>query len=101
MRPAGGILHKSETLRINPAFVTNDGSVARQWAEDGIGIVLRSQWDVTEAVAAGRLERVMADWALGAAPVVLLVPTRKGRSPRTHALVSFLVQAADPSLLPR
>jgi DNA-binding transcriptional LysR family regulator len=94
MRPAGSSARKSETLRINPAFVTNDGSVARQWAEDGLGIVLRSQWDAAEALGAGRLERVMADWEFGAAPVVVLVPTRKGRSARVQALVSFLVEAA-------
>jgi DNA-binding transcriptional LysR family regulator len=97
LRPAGSTARKAETLRINPAFVTNDGSVARQWAEDGLGIVLRSQWDVNDALAAGRLERVMTDWEFGAAPVVVLVPTRKGRSARTQALVSFLVEAADPS----
>ncbi|MGK6305893.1 LysR family transcriptional regulator [Variovorax sp. DT-64] len=97
MRPAGSSARKSETLRINPAFVTNDGSVARQWAEDGLGIVLRSQWDAAEALAAGRLERVMADWGFGAAPVVVLVPTRKGRSARVQALVSFLVEAAGAS----
>lgn len=93
MRPAGSSTRKSETLRINPAFVTNDGGVARQWAEDGMGIVLRSQWDAAEAVAAGRLERVMADWAFGTAPIVVLVPNRKGRSARAQALVSFLVEA--------
>lgn len=81
---------KSETLRIHPAFVTNDGSVARQWAEDGMGLVLRSQWDAAAAVAAGRLQRVMADWTFGAAPVAVLVPTRKGQSPRTQAFVNFL-----------
>jgi DNA-binding transcriptional LysR family regulator len=97
MRPGGGTARKSETRRINPAFVTNDGSVARQWAEDGLGLVLRSQWDVAEALATGRLEQVMADWEFGAAPVVVLVPTRKGRSARAQALVSFLVEAADPS----
>ncbi|MBD9667752.1 LysR family transcriptional regulator [Variovorax sp. VRV01] len=97
MRPAGSAARKSETLRINPAFVSNDGSVARQWAEDGLGIVLRSQWDAAEALAAGRLERVMADWEFGAAPVVVLVPTRKGRSARVQALVSFLLEAAGRS----
>lgn len=94
MKPAGGTARKNETLRISPAFITNDGSVARQWAEDGLGIVLRSQWDVADALAADRLERVMTDWGFGAAPVVVLVPTRKGRSARTQALVSFLVESA-------
>lgn len=33
------------TLRVVPPFTTNDGSVARQWAEQGLGLVLRSEWD--------------------------------------------------------
>lgn len=94
MRRVGGDSRKGETLRINPAFITNDGGVARQWAEDGLGLVLRSQWDATEAVAAGRLQRVMAEFDFGAAPVVVLVPTRKGRSARAQALVSFLLESA-------
>lgn len=36
----------------------------------------------------------MHDWTFGAAPVMVLVPTRKGRSPRTQAFVSFLRAAA-------
>jgi DNA-binding transcriptional LysR family regulator len=93
MRPVEGS-RKGETLRVHPAFVTNDGGVARQWAEDGMGLVLRSEWDAAAAVAAGRLARVMPDWTFGAAPVMLLVPTRKGRSPRTQAFVNFVREAA-------
>jgi DNA-binding transcriptional LysR family regulator len=78
------------TLRVTPAFSTNDGSVARQWAEEGLGLVLRSQWDVADAVAAGKLVRLLGAWDFGSAPVTALVPTRKGRSPRVQALLSFL-----------
>ncbi len=42
MRPADSRC-KSETLRIHPSFVTNDGCVVRRWAEDGISLMLRSQ----------------------------------------------------------
>jgi DNA-binding transcriptional LysR family regulator len=79
------------TLRVTPAFTTNDGSVARRWAEEGLGLVLRSQWDVADAVAAGKLVRLLSDWDFGSAPVIALVPTRKGRSLRIQALLSYLV----------
>ncbi|MCZ2495303.1 LysR family transcriptional regulator [Xylophilus sp. Kf1] len=93
MRQAGAAPRRADSVRIHPAFVTNDGGVARAWAEYGLGLVLRSQWDAEAAVAAGRLERVMADWAFGQAPVVALVPTRKGRSARAQALVGFLLES--------
>ncbi len=92
-RAAGG---RGETLRIQPAFVTNDGSVARHWAEQGLGLVLRSEWDAAEAVASGSLVRVLADWNFDSAPVVLLVPSRKGRTARVQALVGFMEEALQP-----
>lgn len=82
-----------KTLRIEPALLTNDGSVARRWAEQGLGLVLRSQWDVSDAIASGNLVRVLADWNFDSAPVNLLVPSRKLRSPRVQALVAFLEDA--------
>ncbi|XXF10469.1 LysR family transcriptional regulator [Pseudomonas sp. D2-3] len=78
------------TIRIEPELQTNDGSVARRWAELGLGLVLRSQWDVTDAIARGTLIRVLEDWKFDIAPITLLVPSRKNRSPRIQALISFL-----------
>jgi DNA-binding transcriptional LysR family regulator len=89
-RGPGRKLSAPTTLRVTPAFTTNDGSVARRWAEEGLGLVLRSQWDVADAVAAGKLVRLLSDWDFGSAPVIALVPTRKGRSLRTQALLSYL-----------
>lgn len=89
-RGPGRKLSAPTTLRVTPAFTTNDGSVARRWAEEGLGLVLRSQWDVADAVAAGKLVRLLSDWDFGRAPVIALVPTRKGRSLRIQALLSYL-----------
>ncbi|VVD78897.1 LysR family transcriptional regulator [Pandoraea capi] len=82
-----------DSVRVVPACTTNDGSVAREWAEQGLGLVLRSEWDTREAVAAGRLVRVLADWDFESAPVTLLVPTRRGRTARLQALMAFLEDA--------
>ncbi|MFS8932143.1 LysR family transcriptional regulator [Cupriavidus taiwanensis] len=82
-----------ETVRVVPAYTSNDGSIARQWAELGLGLVLRSEWDTADAVAHGRLVRVLADWECDSAPVTLLVPTRRGRTARVQALMQFLEQA--------
>jgi DNA-binding transcriptional LysR family regulator len=79
-----------ETLRISPAYSTNDGVVARQWAEQGLGLVLRSEWDAADAVAQGKLVRVLPDWQFDSAPIMLLVPTRNGRTARVQALIEFL-----------
>ncbi|EJL95804.1 LysR family regulator [Pseudomonas sp. GM102] len=60
------------------------------WLMALVGLVLRSQWDVTDAIAKGTLVRVMADWQFDSAPITLLVPSRKNRSSRIQALIGFL-----------
>lgn len=90
-----------DSVRVSPAYTSNDGSVAREWAEQGLGLVLRSEWDTRDAVAAGRLVRVLPDWAFESAPVTLLVPTRRGRTARLQALMAFLEDALGvPSPVP-
>jgi DNA-binding transcriptional LysR family regulator len=84
-----------DAVRVAPAFTTNDGSVARMWAEQGLGLVLRSEWDVREAIRAGALVRVLPAYQFDSAPVSVLVPTRKGRSPRVQALLAFLEASDD------
>ncbi|MBK4992226.1 LysR family transcriptional regulator [Pseudomonas sp. S37] len=81
------------SVRILPAMMSNDGGVARRWAEQGLGLVLRSQWDVTESIANGNLVRVLPAWEFDTAPILLLVPTRKNRSQKVQALSSFLKEA--------
>jgi DNA-binding transcriptional LysR family regulator len=81
------------TLRIEPAMLSNDGSVARRWAEQDLGLVLRSQWDIKEALASGALVRVLPEWEFDSAPVSLLVRSRKNRTARLQALVAFLQQS--------
>lgn len=78
------------TVRIEPTLLSNDGGVARRWAEQGLGLVLRSQWDVADAIAKGTLVRVLQDWQFDSAPITLLVPSRKNRSSRIQALIGFL-----------
>ncbi|OZI71397.1 LysR family transcriptional regulator [Bordetella genomosp. 12] len=88
--PAGK--RRTESVRVTPAYVTNDGAVARLWAEAGMGLVLRSEWDAAVGIAQGTLVRVLPDWRFDSAPVMLLVPVRKGRSARVQAFSEFLLQ---------
>lgn len=86
-------LHKkaqTQSVRVLPAMTTNDGGVARRWAESDLGLVLRSQWDVAESVANGTLVRVLPDWQFETAPILLLIPTQKNRSRKVQMLSSFL-----------
>lgn len=87
---------KFEALRVSPTLVANDGDVARQWCEQGLGLVLRSEWDAAPAVAHGKLVRLLANWSFGEVPAVALTPVRKGTTARVSELLSALQAAFRP-----
>jgi len=89
------------TLRIEPALACNDGRVVKQWALDGQGIMLRSEWDVAGELRSGALCRVLPDHALPEADIVALLPASSRQRPqRTRRFVDFLKQEfARPSWL--
>ncbi|WP_426319412.1 LysR substrate-binding domain-containing protein [Pseudoduganella sp. R-43] len=81
------------TLRIEPTLACNDGRVVKQWALDGHGIMLRSEWDVAGELRSGALCRVLPDHALPEADIVALLPASVRQRPqRTRLFVDFLKQ---------
>jgi hypothetical protein len=77
-------------VRVSPACTSNDGEVVRNWALAGLGVTLRSEWDVAPFVRRGRLQRILTTWDFDGADVVALVPTRQGISARVTRFVDFL-----------
>ncbi len=80
----------SRHVRIDPVLVSNDGDVVRQWAIHGKGIIVRSEWDVADALKAGQLVHLLPEWGLAPADVVALVPQRKGMSARVKTFIAFV-----------
>lgn len=87
---------KKQTIRITPSLNSNDGDVASAWAKAGLGIIMRSQWDVAEALAQGSLIRFLPDWSLPEAPVVALTHRREGIPERVRAFMTLLKQSFSP-----
>lgn len=94
---ADGRLGARESVRIHPAMQSNDGGTARYWAEQGLGLVLRSQWDVEEAVRQGRLVRVLEEWLFDAAPILILIPSSKNLPSRVRTAFDFFIDALRPA----
>jgi DNA-binding transcriptional LysR family regulator len=86
----------NESVRVTPAMTSNDGDVARQWCEQGLGLVLRSEWDAAAAVARGRLRRLLPQWSFGDVPAVALTPARKRTTARVVELIRFLQAGFQP-----
>jgi DNA-binding transcriptional LysR family regulator len=77
-------------VRVDAAFLTNDGEAAHQLALAGSGIALKSIWDVGDDLAAGRLRRVLPDHAIAAAPLHAVYPHQRNLAPRVRLFVDYL-----------
>ena len=83
-------------VRVPARLSTNDGEVAKQWALAGKGLVVRSEWDLAEHLAAGELVRVLTDWTLPGADVTALAAQRTGMSARAKLFLAFLQERYRP-----
>ena len=93
---AGKRISKAVTVRLNSVLSSNDGTVVRDWAVDGLGVVARSEWDCARLIAEGKLKRVLPSWRLEPAPVMALMPTRQGLTIRQRAFLEAAKQAFNP-----
>ena len=83
-------------IRVSGPLSSNDGEVVRHWALDGMGVAARSEWDVGPLIAAGRLVRLLPRWEMEPAPILALVPSRKGMSARVRSFIEAAKAAFDP-----
>lgn len=81
-----------KSIRIQPAFNSNDGEVIRGWALDGLGIVERSEWSITKDLTEGRLVPVLPDWSLADADVIALLNPRTLRAARIQVFMDHMSQ---------
>jgi DNA-binding transcriptional LysR family regulator len=93
---AGKRISKAVTVRLNSVLSSNDGTVVRDWAVDGLGVVARSEWDCARLLAEGKLKRVLPSWRLEPAPVMALMPTRQGLTIRQRAFLEAAKEAFNP-----
>lgn len=87
---------KAQSVRIRSSLSCNDGSVIRQWGCEGQGIIMRSEWDVADALADGTLVQLFPGWKLPDADVVALTHQREGLPARTRNFMRFLQDSFRP-----
>lgn len=80
---------KEVRIKIGGPLTSNDGESVVRWAIDGHGIALRSVWDVSPELAAGRLRRVLPAWSSAPADFYLLVPQRMHTAAKVRSFVAF------------
>ena len=70
--------------------IADNGLLARLWALDGHGIVLKSRLDVADDLLAGRLARVLPGWQSEPYPLNMVFARGTHLSARMRALADFL-----------
>jgi len=84
-------------VRVQGRFETTLGEAVRDAALAGQGIAVHSLWHVHEALAKGRLEAVLPDYALPESGIWAVTPQRRLVPPRVRAFTDFLVEKlGDP-----
>lgn len=87
----------SRTVDVDSVVGTNSSELVRELALSGVGIALRSLWDIGDALADGRLVRVLPDWS---GPDDLAIYALHPRAPAipaaTAAFIAFLRATLDP-----
>lgn len=98
---AGSAIHlsrDSERVRVPTAgpMSSDSGELLAMMAEAGMGITLLPQFIAAEAVAAGRLVRVLADWSAPPIAVHALHASSRLVPMKTRAFIEFLQENLDP-----
>ncbi|SNT73432.1 LysR family transcriptional regulator [Paracoccus seriniphilus] len=79
---------QSVTVRGNKTV--NDGSMVRQWALEGQGIIMKSELDVAQDIKAGRLVALLQDYTAAPKPLQMMFPPARAQPRRVRALADAL-----------
>jgi len=86
-----------KSIRVHPKFASNDGEVVKSWAIKGLGIVIRSEWNVAEDLKHSRLQRILPDYSLPDADILALLSPKTLRAARVqHALEKLAKALSNP-----
>ena len=83
---------KSATVRPSGPLRVNNGDAMLTALMAGTGIGILPEFILREALAAGRLERLLPDWSLPAGAVYWVTPPGGPRPKRVEVLADFLVE---------
>lgn len=63
---------KNISICIQPQYSSNEEATVKEWALSGLGIAMRSEWDVAAHLRSGELIQILLDYQLPNADIVIL-----------------------------
>ncbi|MEO1330586.1 MAG: LysR substrate-binding domain-containing protein [Pseudomonadota bacterium] len=93
-----GAKREERAVRVTGPLHTNNGAVTGDAARFGLGIALKSIWDIGEDLKSGRLVQILDRWRVGdAGDVWALRPPSRFPPPRVKAFIAFLKEKYGPT----
>lgn len=83
-----GQLHR---VAVQGRRISNNGHLIRQWCLQGVGICLKSSWDVGEDLRCGRLIELLPDFAAPASRLQIVYPSGRHQPRRVRALIDAMI----------
>ena len=92
-RPDG----KSGSVRVSGRYVCDNWEVLREWAVAGLGIALKSTWDVRRHLEDGSLVSLLPGYTFASDVAIYAVyPHRRHLPAKTRAFIEFLAESFGP-----
>ncbi|QLF93539.1 LysR family transcriptional regulator [Pseudomonas sp. ABC1] len=86
------------TVEVTPRLVSNQVQAVRLACEQGIGVARLLHYQVAEALADGRLTRVLAHFELPDVPIQLVYPHSRLLSPRVRRFIDWAAPLLSQSI---
>jgi len=78
------------SVRVTGHLASNDGDIATGWAIDGLGLIMRSTWQVDPLIRTGQLVRILEGIPTPDANVFAVYPTHVHETQRVRVLLDHL-----------
>lgn len=83
---------QAQTIKVRGTMSSNDGEVVLNWALDGHGILMRSEWDAARYLRSGRLEVLLEEYELPPADIYAVYSPKQNLAAKVRVFVEFLIR---------
>jgi DNA-binding transcriptional LysR family regulator len=88
---------KSGSVRVSGSYACDSWEVLREWAVAGLGIALKSLWDVRRELEDGSLVRLLPEYTFGSdVGIYAVYPHRRFLPAKTRVFIDFLAESFGP-----
>jgi len=89
--------HGDVTLRMTSRLIANNGDVLIPALEAGAGIAVLPAFIIGDALKAGRVEAVLADWSINPSSLYIVTPPGTLRPERVRVLIDYFAETLAPA----